>query len=226
MVYINAAKGYKPGGFDYRTDNPDFFRFDSETSWTYEAGTKTVWLDKKLSLDLAAFYTHVSDYQDIISYDPYTFSYRNVGSADIWGLESSVALRPVTGMELKANAGCLEAKYHDYIDPATGANYDGKNIVLTPQYTFGLAAQYRFDLGLYMRGELNGYGKVYLDQANTNQLAPYALANARIGYKIKLLDVYIYGKNLTNKEYYVMGVDKLGIIGEPRMVGIGVILSI
>lgn len=226
MIYVSTARGYKPGGFDYRADNPGSFRFVSETSWTYEAGAKTQWLGNRVRLNLAAFYTRVSNYQDIISYDAYTLSYRNVGRAVIRGIETSAVFRPVNGFELAANAGIVDAAYRDYIDPATGVDYSGKAIVLTPRYNFGVAAQYRFTVGLYLRGEMIGYGRSYSDQANRNGLATYTLLNARIGYKVHAFDIYAYGKNLTNREYFVMGVGNLGIVGEPLMIGMGVTLTL
>ena len=54
-VYATLGRGYKAGGF-----NPiapaGHEAYGEESSWSYEIGAKTTWLDDRLSANLAAFY--------------------------------------------------------------------------------------------------------------------------------------------------------------------------
>lgn len=106
--------------------------------------------------------------------------------------------------------GYTDAKFDDYkdpiYDPMTGLktgenNYDGKRVIGVPKYTYSLATQYRHPKGLFARAELIGTGDIYWDAANTTKQDSYELVNARIGYETEYFDVYLWGKNLFDKEY-------------------------
>jgi iron complex outermembrane receptor protein len=222
MAYVSAAKGYKPGGFDYRADDPAFFTFKAETCWTYETGLKTEWLDKRLMVNVAGFYNDVTNYQDIVAYSPYQLAYHNAGGADIIGFEAEARFKPIKSLEITGLAGILDGRYRNYRDATTGQNYSGKFLVLTPPYNYGLTAQYRFDMGLTLRGEVQGYGKTYINQTNTRELAPYTLLHSRVSYPWKDFEIYAFGKNLADTQYYAMAADNFGIVGERRLLGLGI----
>src|SRR5690606_36047689 len=63
MTYVSASRGFKSGGFNGRAQTiAEIDSFDPEYVWSYEAGIKTEWFDKRLLLNLSAFY---NDYTDI-----------------------------------------------------------------------------------------------------------------------------------------------------------------
>ncbi|MDR1660339.1 MAG: TonB-dependent receptor, partial [Desulfovibrio sp.] len=62
MVYASVAMGWRPGGVSNKVAvmSPDVtkddLRYDKETSWTWELGTKNEFFDKRLLLNAAVFY--------------------------------------------------------------------------------------------------------------------------------------------------------------------------
>jgi len=84
-------------------------------------------------------------------------------------------------------------------------NYEGNKNPYAPNYTFNIGAQYRHSSGFYARADLIGYGKMYFDKANEYSRDAYELVNAKIGYEMENFDVYLYGKNVFDKEYNTYG---------------------
>ena len=63
MVYGSIARGYRPGGVNYRASNPETLTFDSESAWNFELGAKSVWFNNRLGVNLAIFHNILDDYQ-------------------------------------------------------------------------------------------------------------------------------------------------------------------
>ncbi len=59
IVYAGAAKGYRKGGFNDHASPTDPETYDEESLISYEAGTKSQWLDKK-QVQKASGWTTVS----------------------------------------------------------------------------------------------------------------------------------------------------------------------
>ena len=108
MVYASAAKGFRSGSFDGRARNIGFAlerqgAIAPETVWTYEAGVKSRWFDRRLMVNANYF---VSDHTDLafsasrVTAGPPEIFRQNVGAARIQGLELEWTSRPLTGFEL------------------------------------------------------------------------------------------------------------------------------
>lgn len=61
-LYASAARGTKPGGFNLGQVIDAIRPYGQETIWTYEVGTKTSWWDRRIQVDLAAYY---SDWRNV-----------------------------------------------------------------------------------------------------------------------------------------------------------------
>ena len=112
MIYVLAAKGNKPGDFNvgyYRQGRDACFAaaefarggvpyVSEETQWTYEAGTKTAWMDNRLTANLAAFY---------IDWDNQTFFETTPIPGEISPIPTSVGFNAgksrIYGMELETS---------------------------------------------------------------------------------------------------------------------------
>ena len=127
-TYLRVASAYKSGGFNPRASaSVTFAPFDEETLLSYEAGLKSQWLDHRLQLNLAAFY---SDYEDLQT-DLFTAgsngagSYTiNAGKAKIPGFELEALAEPFDGLTLSLNYGWMNPKYEGLLlldpgDPLT-----------------------------------------------------------------------------------------------------------
>jgi iron complex outermembrane recepter protein len=58
MSYVRLATGYKSGGFNLRSTPGISPNFAPEKAMAYEAGIKSEWLDHRVRVNLAAFYTN------------------------------------------------------------------------------------------------------------------------------------------------------------------------
>jgi len=191
MTYVQTATGFKGGGVNPR---PYFYTqvqpFGQEKLSSYEVGAKTEWLDNRLRLNLAGFY---SDYTDIQltanscpQYGPGPCALPiNGGSADVWGVELEGNFEPVDGLLIDASAGWLDFSYRN-INPAA-AGIDLTDVTpFTPEWKWSLGAQYTAylndDVSLTPRFDMSYQDEVYSTGSNSDvsRIRAYTLANARV----------------------------------------------
>lgn len=223
MIYTSVTRGYLAGGFNWCEHIKEQAKFDEQTSIDYELGAKTSYLDNRLIVNANLFYMDIKDMHVYYAPDPVTYLTSNAGEAHSQGIEIEVKARPLSGFDITAAFGVIDAEYDEYTNTA-GNDCSGKNLDGTPEYTLNLAVQYRHDSGFFSRIGMQGYGEQYFNEGNTTGQKAFEIYNAKIGYEGSNWDVYFYGKNLFDKEYFSFGrVNSSGIIanvGEPQTFGI------
>ncbi|TIH20256.1 TonB-dependent receptor [Marinifilum sp. JC120] len=227
MAYSSVTRGFQPGGFNWSSINidPGKHTFEEQTSWDYEVGAKTMFLNNKLMVNANLFYSDISDLQTI-SYEATTMSYlaRNAGKAYSWGGELDVTARLIKGLDLEFAAAFTRAKFEKYTgEGATGPfDYKDNHVPLTPEHTLSVAAQYRFENGIFVRGEVLNYGKLYWDDANTSSRSDMTISNAKVGYESDNWKAFLYGNNVFDERYltYYSASSDMGTVGTPREFGI------
>ena len=134
----------------------------------------------------------------------------NAAEASSYGLEMELEVHPSEAVQFSAALGLVDAEFRDYRDPVLrgmfGPNagqfeFDGNDINFVPEFTANLAAQFSLPWNLIMRWEVQGIGDYWLDEANTAEQDAYALVNGRIGYTTDNWEVFVYARNLFDKEY-------------------------
>ncbi|MCA0355944.1 MAG: TonB-dependent receptor [Proteobacteria bacterium] len=115
-VYASAATGYKGYAYDIssgytplRTQNP----VQPEKSKSYEAGLKSRFLDNRVQLNVAAFYTDYDNFQAQSSQyinGALQQKLNNVGKLRTKGLEIEAQAMPVEWLRLDASAAYTDAK--------------------------------------------------------------------------------------------------------------------
>ena len=246
MAYARVATGYKAGGFNARSfDNG----FDPEDLTSYEIGLKTEMLDRRLRFNATAYHaTHkdvqVSSFQAGVNGAVATTE--NAGKARYNGVELEVNAVPVDGFTAYATFGYVDRKYKEFVvfNQATSKFIDIADIAKFGQSastTASAGAQYEFppfSFGkLAARLDYNYQSKRYfgsnpltapfLDQIKA---APRGLLDARLTLSDISLgggsaSLSLWGKNITNKKYRMVGIDfgQLGfagnIYGEPMTYG-------
>src|SRR5258708_16499133 len=65
MMYVSATKGFESGGYDTNgTTNAELASaYNPEYVWSYEGGIKTVFLDKRLQINLPVYDAEYKDLQ-------------------------------------------------------------------------------------------------------------------------------------------------------------------
>lgn len=220
MAYASVSKGYRSGGFNTYATNPLYTTYDEEKLWSYEVGLKTMFMDQRLILNGTLFYMDIKDMQVNEAISPTEAYLTNAAEATSMGAEIDITARLTKELSLMGSFGYTNIEFDDFKD--TSGDYEGNKNPYAPEYTYNVAVQYRSSMGLYIRGDLIGCGKVYLDKANEYSRDPYEIVNAKIGYETEHFDLYLYGKNIFDREYDSVGMFNglYTLYSEPREIGI------
>jgi len=226
MIYANIAKGYRPGGIvpivpsgaagtaidctaSLKAVDPNITiaqtrTYQSDSLWNYEIGTKTEWLDRRLSIDAAAFYIDWKNIQQEILLTC-GFQYTaNAGAAVSKGGELEIQARPTEPLELSLGLGYQNAKI-------TQAGIEspqpvGSPIYQVPDWTGNGSVQYTTQLTAGWKMVSNAdYSYIGRSFSGNNlpsmpRLRPsYELLNARIAFVHGSFECALVGKNLTDE---------------------------
>lgn len=223
LAYGSITRGYRPPGASFEPNDIATAVFDAETSWNYEVGLKSAWLDDRLIVNLAAFYNDTSNFQ----FPSDQAGNVIIGNADIRtiGAELEVLARPVDGLELSAGLGLLNAEFRNGTNAFTGAALAGNRTPFSPSLTYNIAAQYRSESGILGRLEVIGFGNTFFDDLNTIDQGAFALVNARLGYEFDNYGIYLFADNLFDTRYVTQAFDfgnTIAVYGAPRTFGVQV----
>lgn len=146
MVYARIASGFRPGGPNVGVPPglgaPVTFGPDKLVS--YELGLKSTMLDKRMTVDVDAFYIDWSQIQLTSYADGFGFL-GNGGKATSRGLEANWQYAPVHGLLLSANASWTDAELAADTPPGL-YGYKGDRLPFVPKWNVNLGADYDFPL--------------------------------------------------------------------------------
>ncbi len=231
-VYATYTRGYRVGGLSPVPADPSgpvaLSSYRPENSDNYEAGSKNVFFDHKLKINIAAFVTFINNAQvpTLVLPDAITII-KNTGKLQTRGLEADISATPLKGLRLDYNAGIIHTEYKSLkvSQGGTEVNLKGKKQIYTPSATSLLAAQYSLFIArqtrLSIRGEWQYKGNMYFDFANAIEQKSYALFHARAGADFKTFGLYVWIKNITDKKFIAYAYDFGAVhLGNPRTTGI------
>jgi outer membrane receptor protein involved in Fe transport len=242
MVYGRIATGYRPGGPNDLPLNappsvPRAYQPDQTTN--YEAGVRSDLLDRRLSVDVAAF---LVDWKKIQLFEflqvagtPGFGINANGGTARSKGLEWTLGLTPATGLTFTLTGAYVDA-YLTSPAPAAGGR-DGDLLPFVPKWSTSLDGDYRwraFDdfnafVGAtwsYIGSRLPGFGAIQ-DATGTFQPEPrpelpsYNSVNLRAGLENGRWAFELYCKNAGDTR----GITDYGNGGSPNYGG-GVVYAV
>jgi iron complex outermembrane receptor protein len=218
MAYGSIATGYRSGGNTPRPFAPDqALPFGPESTVNYEIGLKNTLFDRKLRLNLAAFYSTLKDVQFTLLTCPQISTFptcgvtANAGDAEVKGVEAELTAEPVDGLLIDASASYLDFGY-TRVNPSAGTQIVR---AYSPDWKWSIGAQYDFDLGdmgtLTPRIDASYTAEVYSSGTprRTARIAPYTIGNARLTWRSEDRDweAALEVTNFTDKVYYVSNAD-------------------
>ena len=226
LAYASVTRGYRPGGLNPTADQTGLLEYEEETSWNYELGLKTSWLDNRLTANLALFTNQVSDYQLLLrGFDAVSSDIINA-DAQISGVEFELRATPLDGLDLTAGFGYVDARFDNATNPFTNKNFDGNRLPYAPNYNYNLAAQYRSPEGFFSRLEFQGYGSSFFDDANRLKQDAFGLVNAQLGYERDNTGIYVFANNIFDSRYITAALTSAGqdlaSFGDPFTLGVQV----
>jgi iron complex outermembrane receptor protein len=223
MSYISASRGFKSGGFNGRAQSlAEIDSFNPEYVWSYEAGLKSEWLDKRFLVNLAAFYNNYTDIQ-LTSVRAVqgliVVVTENAGQAHIKGLELEFALQPLSHILIRGGVGYTDAAFTELAPGATISLSD--KLVKTPKWTGNLAGDLDIPVGaigtVTVGGDVSYRSSYFNDPNNTPILAQasYSLIGAHVRFqpREKRWEVTAFGTNIGDKRYKSNGLQSYGSFG-------------
>ena len=235
MFFGTISKGFKSGGFagSQGIESVASDPVDPETVWNYEIGMKGDFFNRSLRLNITGFYM---DYQDlqIVRFGPVagsdfgTFITTNIGSADIYGLETEFTWLVTENFQFSGHLALLDTEANDLI--INGIDLSGTDLRQAPEMSYNIQADYFLPTSI-------GSWNFHLEFSHVDeQLNDYLftatvieeqdLLDARIGWTSTdgQWEVALWGKNLTNEGYfahtYVIGPGVIGVWGPPKTYGV------
>lgn len=156
MTYVKYSQAYKAGGSG--EGSPDFRKtFGPEKVTAWEAGFKAQLLDRKLTVNGAAFLNKFDDMQiDFVASptDTSIIATENAGEASIKGVELDLTFRPVADFSVNASFSHLDQQVKR-VSVLPGSIFDGKyqlgeNIAqlfvlpFVPKFSYSVGADWTF----------------------------------------------------------------------------------
>ncbi|MBN7795416.1 TonB-dependent receptor [Parahaliea mediterranea] len=241
MLYAGVSRGYRANGVNAGIlssmaayDDPavlDQLRsvqtYDEESLLNYEAGFKGSLLDNRLRARLALFYMDREDQQVkgslVIPRDNNSTDFidhtNNAAGGNNYGLELELDWLATEALSLYAHLGLLETEFEDYIIPATGddlsdRDLSGRDQAHAPGYQYAVGGRYSFGGNFYARLDLEGKDAFYFSDRHDLKAPAFDLLHMRVGYASDRWEVALWGRNLTDEDYYVRGFGSFG--NDPR----------
>lgn len=236
--YFSLSSGYRSGGYNARAAAEFSFTtpFDEENITSYELGLKSEWFDSRLRFNAAVFMYEYEDRQltqFVAGAAGASSVITNAGSQDAKGFEVEVTALPLPGLMIMANYGFTRTSTNEYVsttpDPISGfsgqTNSNIKDLVksLGPDNTGALIAVYDFEPtdwgqwslqvdGTYVGTRRNSPLMNRWDTADSYTLMNARLSLSEIPVSTGSLRISAWGKNMTDKEYRITGID-FGALG-------------
>jgi outer membrane receptor protein involved in Fe transport len=213
-LYATASRGYRPGGPNVGLaegigcELTDAYKplYDPDSVWNYEIGAKTEFLDRRLSVNVAAYQIDWEDVQQAVT-DPGCgyIIVANVGEARSRGFEAEIALRPIDSLLLTAAASYTDAEFTS-IDPAyqsASESVPGDPLPDVPERKFNAGAEYSLDFGAnrtgFLRADWSYLSSVPTGFTTSDERPSYDTLDASVGLRTDRYEISLYGRNLTNE---------------------------
>jgi iron complex outermembrane recepter protein len=207
MAYVRVASGFRPGGANVGVP-PGLgapLTFDPDRLTNYEVGLKTLMFDKRMSVELNAFYIDWSKVQLTSTAGGFSFL-GNGGKATSKGVEASWRYHAARGLTVWSNATYTNARLAQ--DNPTGGVYGlkGDPLPYVPKWNANLGVDYTFPMGTWS-GFLGGnFSYVGRRAAEFNTipspryfLPSYNNINLYAGASVNNWTFKVYAKNLADK---------------------------
>jgi outer membrane receptor protein involved in Fe transport len=211
-LYALAARGYKAGGFNLSPGlAASQLEFSPEWDINYEIGHKAQLFGGRLHLETSLFYMERHNEQLLTGEqtqadNPDSFIYYtgNATSGYNYGLESTLAWAATSRLELGGSVGLLQTLYRGFIQD--GVLFPDRALPDAAPWQAALNASWHDPHGPFGRLDVTGMGAFFYDMPpNWTRSHAYALVNAKLGWRTRRWEAYLWCRNLLDKDYTVRG---------------------
>ena len=221
LGYVSFNTGFKSGGYNLIAPlSPPFL---PEKIKAYETGLKTQLLDRRLRLNIAAFYNDYTNIQVTQTINGLQ-TVSNAAKAETYGVDVEMQAAITPNLQISGAASILHAEYTDYPGarfatprplPAGGAvlttgNAAGNRLPASQEFSANLALDYDTELlGAKLHYNLTGayQGDYYLEPDNFIRQPSYVTLNTSVRLTLPgdRVSVTLFGKNLLDEKVITNG---------------------
>lgn len=202
---------------DYKKVNQTI-SYKPEVSWNYEVGSHLNLFNHAIHLDFSAFYMKVKNQQLSVMAGNYGFGRMmvNAGKSHSCGIEAALRGQLANGnIDWMLNYGYTHAVFDEYTDGEgeKAVSYKDKKVPYVPMHTLSAMADYRIAFNsnllrnMVFGMNVNMQGKTYWDNSNTYSQDVYAVLGGHIAFDFGIMQLNVWGKNLTDTNYNTFAVD-------------------
>ena len=228
--YADVADGFRSGGFNGGYGLPET-TFSPEKVRSYEVGSKMSLLDKRLSVDVALFFSKYDNIQIFANTPNGIGTLQNGGNAHVRGIDWSFAYQATRHLALELSGTVTRSALVSLL-PGVQIVKLGDPVDFTTDYIGRLSATYTFNVG----PEWPGFVRVDYDQIGPSHLTDRAeggppilfrtdkisMLNARLGFDWNRYSVDLFASNLLHATGVedTAGAYDFGARPRPRTLGI------
>ncbi len=199
-VFAGIRSTFKPAAIDFGLDGgAQILR--PETAISYDLGVKADLLGRRLALEVSTF---LMDFENLVVPQSVGGSpgLTNAGTERFQGVEASAAWRVTSDLAARLAYSYHDACFRDYakdFGDGTLTQLAGKRLEMSPYHLGGLGLTYAPARGLTASGEMSYVGAVFLNQRNTAPAGGYATWAASLGWRERVWEFRLDGRNLTDR---------------------------
>jgi outer membrane receptor protein involved in Fe transport len=246
-VYTSVAKGFRLGGSNVyvppTTCGPDLEAngiekgpetYSSDSLWSYEVGSKSRFLNNRLSINADVFYVKWKNIQQGVYLPTCAYTYNaNAGDATSKGFEFDIKAKPIAGLTLSASAGYVKAELSNDKGLENGivGAFSGAQIQGVPKYNAAVSAVYNFavfgDKSAFVMGGMQwvGASKGSLDPDQTDYNRPaYHTTDFSAGITFDRFNWSVFVKNAFDTDTVIQHPQVASIVQgyrlAPRSIGV------
>ena len=255
LLYVSYARGFKSGGINLSglpldaNNRPALATavVRPERNQTYEAGLKARFFDKRLTVNLAGYYTDVRDFQATIVDSAQTVALRgylsNIPRVTVKGFEADVTAQVTPQLQLRGSVAYADGTYARYpagpcplelLSSGTQAcDLTGRALAGLPKWSTTIGGDYALPLGggaVVLHADSN-FRSSYAGEPTLSRytmIDGYALTNASIGYHTDNgFEIDLFARNLFDANYVqnlTIQAGNSGLIlatpSDPRVIGV------
>jgi iron complex outermembrane receptor protein len=233
-LYANYGKGYKSGGYNplgsrqalitagagAGVDESDIFvqdQFEEEVSESFELGAKGKFFDQRLSVNIGIFHTVVEGAQQFEFFPSAGLqTVTSIDEVELKGFDVDFTALLPSEYEVFGGYGFTDGEVTEF---AANPSFEGNTAPGSVKTTATLGVTKTFELSnglsLTPRLEVTRYGSIWWDVANTpgTERDPVTIVDGRLTLaEGAQWEVALWGKNLTDEEYYQEVVPLLGVL--------------
>ena len=241
-LFARVARGYRAPAIQGRIlFDRKVTTADSENTLSFEAGVKTVLLDRRLRFNLTGYKFRTKDLQlSAVGGGTNANLLLNADAVDGYGFEAELEARPARGLTLSAGLSYNSAKIDDrnlvveacgsactVLDPVAVpaapfqpalVNIDGNQLPQAPKWSLNWTAGYEIPVGdgaVYAFTDWYYRSRIqfFLYRSVEYNDAKLLEGGLRLGWRNERFDLAAFGRNITNDKSAVGGIDFNNLTG-------------